>query len=155
MSQCSFRDLWVSDHILLSSCSVHVTFGLFSIMLYYVIHRYSRLYSDGQIFYFPSAVYIFNKEKIKSIIPKSRDIFIQMFCLIFPDDIYLFKVNNANIRPVCSKLAIKTSERRHWRHWRRSDLFIVNFEQISHIVLVFPLLTLNKYIPAGICYFMT
>ena len=30
------------------------------------------------------------------------------------------------------------------RQWRRSYVFIVNFEQISHIVLVFPLLTLNK-----------
>ena len=29
-------------------------------------------------------------------------------------------------------------------HQRRSGVFIVNFEQISHIVLVFPLLTLNK-----------
>ena len=27
--------------------------------------------------------------------------------------------------------------------------FIVNFEQILHIVLVFPLMSLNKYIPAG------
>ena len=31
-----------------------------------------------------------------------------------------------------------------WRHWRRSGVFIVNFEQISHIVLVFLLSTLNK-----------
>ena len=29
------------------------------------------------------------------------------------------------------------------RHWHSSDVFIVNFKQISHIV-VFPLLTLNK-----------
>ena len=51
--------------------------------------------------------------------------------------IYLFKVNNGNIITVCkicSKLTIKTE---------RSGVFIVNFEQISHIVLVFPLLTLN------------
>ena len=27
--------------------------------------------------------------------------------------------------------------------WRRSGVFIVNFEQISHFVLVFLLLTLN------------
>ena len=27
--------------------------------------------------------------------------------------------------------------------WRRSDVFIVNFEHISHLVLVFLLLTLN------------
>ena len=29
------------------------------------------------------------------------------------------------------------------RHWRRSGIFIVNFEHISHLVLVFLLLTLN------------
>ena len=31
------------------------------------------------------------------------------------------------------------------RQWRRSIVFIVNFEQISHIALGFPLLTLNKW----------
>ena len=33
---------------------------------------------------------------------------------------------------ICSKLKIKTPER---RHWRRTDVFIVNFEHISHLVL--------------------
>ena len=28
--------------------------------------------------------------------------------------------------------------------WRRFDVFIINFEQISHIILVLSLLTLNK-----------
>ena len=51
---------------------------------------------------------------------------------------------------ICSKLIIEIPER---RHWRRSCVFMVNFEQISHIVLLFPLLTLNKYIPTG--YFFT
>ena len=32
-----------------------------------------------------------------------------------------------------SKLTIKTPEQ---RHWRRSGVFIVNFEHISHLVLV-------------------
>ena len=41
-----------------------------------------------------------------------------------------------------SKLTMKTPE---WRRWRRSGVFIVNFEQISHIVLVFSMLTLNKW----------
>ena len=44
---------------------------------------------------------------------------------------------------ICSKLITKIPER---RHWRRSGVFIVNFEQIS----LFPLLTLNKYMPATI-----
>ena len=33
--------------------------------------------------------------------------------------------------------------------WRRSDVFIVNFEHTSHLVLVFLLLTLNMQLPAG------
>ena len=41
----------------------------------------------------------------------------------------MFKVNN------------KDTER---RHWRRSGVFIVNFEHILHLVLVFVLLTLSK-----------
>ena len=40
----------------------------------------------------------------------------------------------------CSKLTIKTTER---RHWDRSVVFIVNFEHISHRGLAFLLLTLN------------
>ena len=41
--------------------------------------------------------------------------------------IYLFKANNRNSRTRC-----------------RIGIFIINFEQISHIVLVFPMLTMNK-----------
>ena len=69
---------------------------------------------------------------------------------IFLVGIYLFKVDKRNIRAMCescSKLTIKTPER---HQLCRSGVFIVNFEQISHIILVFPLLTLNKSIPAGI-----
>ena len=47
---------------------------------------------------------------------------------------------------ICSKLTIKTPER---RQERRSGVFIVNFKQISHIAVVFPLLILNKQMPAG------
>ena len=68
-------------------------------------------------------------------------------CLRFysiPAGIYLFKVNNRNTRTrreICSKLTINTPER---RQWRRSGVFIVNFEHISHLVLVFLLLTLSR-----------
>ena len=57
-----------------------------------------------------------------------------------PVGIYLLKVNNRTTRPsceICSKLTIKITER---RHWRRSGVFIVNFEHISQLVLVFLLL---------------
>ena len=42
---------------------------------------------------------------------------------------------------ICSKLTKETPKRRQRRH---SDVFIVNSEQISNIILVFPLLLLNK-----------
>ena len=34
-------------------------------------------------------------------------------------------------------------------HCRRSGVFIVNFEHISHLVLLFLLLTLSRQMPAG------
>ena len=33
--------------------------------------------------------------------------------------------------------------------WRRSGVFIVNFEHISHLVLVFVLLTFTMQLPGG------
>ena len=48
-----------------------------------------------------------------------------------PPGNYMFKVNNKNTKTrceICSKLTIKIPER---RHWRRSGIFIVNFEHIS------------------------
>ena len=59
----------------------------------------------------------------------------------YPAGNYKFKVNNRNTRTrreICSKLTIKIPEQ------RRSGIFIVNFEHISYLVLVFLLLTLSK-----------
>ena len=50
---------------------------------------------------------------------------------------YMFKVNNRNTKTrceICSKLTIKTPKR----------VFILNFEHISHVAVVFLLLTLNR-----------
>ena len=62
----------------------------------------------------------------------------------------MLKVNNRNARTkweICSKLTIKTPERRpktpERRQWHHSGVFIVNFEHISHLALVFLLLTLS------------
>ena len=50
----------------------------------------------------------------------------------YPANIYLLKVNRnpGKRREICSKLTIKTPER---RQRRVSGVFIVNFEYISHI----------------------
>ena len=59
-----------------------------------------------------------------------------------PADNYMFKINNKNTWAkceICSKLTIKNSFIFHL-----SGAFIVNFENISHLVLVFLLLTLSR-----------
>ena len=68
-----------------------------------------------------------------------------------PANIYLFKINNRNIRKrceICSKLTIKPPERHHWRH---SGVFLVNFKQISQLFLVFLLLTEVSLLQNGKC----
>ena len=63
-------------------------------------------------------------------------------CCVPPDfvpaGIYLLKVNNRNTRTMCKvRLKLTTDA------IRLTTVFIVNFEHISHLVLVFLLLTLN------------
>ena len=96
------------------------------------------------------------------------------FCDVFRGVIELEnwrEVNNRNCRKsceTCSKLTMKTPERllsippenirKPEIFWRfqgdiersRSSVFIVNFEDISHLFLVFLLLTFSKQILAGI-----
>ena len=69
--------------------------------------------------------------------------FAQKLLRSYPADNYLFKISNVNVKTMCDylKLTLKTTEQ---RHWRRSGVFNVNCEQISHIVVVFSLLILNK-----------
>ena len=101
-----------------------------------------------------------NKLMLAGLIVNSQCIHYKILCInlvftrsafnrnCFQASIYLLKFNSGNIRAmckICSKLTIKTE--RH--HWCRSGVFIFNFEQIAPSALVFPLLTLNKWIPAG------
>ena len=75
-------------------------------------------------------------------------IFMSSICKTYESDTpagnYLFKVNNRNTRArceTCSKLTIKTPKGLPW--WC-SGVFIVNSEHISHLVLVFLLLTWSR-----------
>ena len=61
-----------------------------------------------------------------------------------PSNKYLLKIKNSNTRKrceICSELITKTPK---WRHWLLSGVFIVYFEHISHLFLVFILSTLNR-----------
>ena len=64
--------------------------------------------------------------------------------------LYMLKDNDRNTRTrcdICQKLTIKTPKR---RQWHRFGVFIVNFEHISDLVLLFLLLTLSIRLPAGL-----
>ena len=58
---------------------------------------------------------------------------------IFPAGNYMFKVSNKNTRTRCENM-FKVNNK---DTWRRSGVFIVNFEHISHLALVFLLFTFN------------
>ena len=68
-------------------------------------------------------------DKILRLVVSWEKLF-NIFSENYPANIYLFKVNNRNTR----KLTIKK------RPWRRSGVFTVNFEHISHLFIVFLLL---------------
>ena len=76
---------------------------------------------------------------------------VRLLLKTFPSWHLLVQINSRNTRrrcKICLKLAIKPK----WRHWRRSDIFIVNLEHIPHLFPVFLLLTLNKQMLAkGVC----
>ena len=62
-----------------------------------------------------------------------------------PASNYMFKLNNRNTGTkceTCSKKTLKTPEGHPWR--RSSGIFIVKFEHISQLVLVFLLFTLSR-----------
>ena len=61
-------------------------------------------------------------------------------------ELFLEIVNSENLTIFAKKLhQDPTCLAGSWQgHWRCSFVFIVNFEYISHLFVVFPLLTLNK-----------
>ena len=62
-----------------------------------------------------------------------------------PASKYMRKVNNRITKKrskISSKLTVKTSKRSQWCHF---GAFIVSFEHIWHLFLVFLLLTLNRW----------
>ena len=97
----------------------------------------SLVFINSFLFYF--SFVLFDKKQVKvSHIP------VTLARGSYPVGNYMFKVNDRNTRTrceICSKLTIKIPER---RHWCRSGIFIVNFEHISHPVLLFLSLTLSR-----------
>ena len=78
-------------------------------------------------------------------------LYFDYFCLCFYNFeyvftyIHLFKVNIWNTRKGC-EISSKLTKIPERCQWRRSAVFIHNFEHISYLFLVFLLLTLSKYL---------
>ena len=114
------------------------------ILLYAANRSAARKQKPFQTFFKYLKIYFnwYVKVCLGALLSVNRCIWIRLICIIQASN-YMFKVNNRNIRArceICSKLTIKIPER---RHWRPSGIFIVNFEHISHLIIVFLLLTLN------------
>ena len=62
------------------------------------------------------------------------------FVYLNPAGNYMLKVNNRKTRTRCEIYKNKDQN----NEWPRSGVFIVNFEYISHLVLVLLLLTLSR-----------
>ena len=62
---------------------------------------------------------------------------------------YLFQIKNIDTREsgISSKLTVRTQER---CQWRRLEIFIVNFDYVWNLALVFLLLTLDMCLFAGL-----
>ena len=68
----------------------------------------------------------------------------------YPENIYLFKISSRNTTKkceICSKLTIKTVE-------RRSGVFIATFEHILHLFLVLLLFSMNREMFVGQFFFV-
>ena len=78
--------------------------------------------------------------------------FISPYLEANPAGVYLFNINNRNVGIMCKislKLKIEIAQRRHSQHF---SVFIVNLEQISHIDVIFPLLTWTEQMPEILIY---
>ena len=67
-----------------------------------------------------------------------------------PTDIYLFKVNNRKTRKRCDIYFKVNNKNTRTMSLRSFSCFLINFEHISYLFLVFLLLSLNKEMLAGL-----
>ena len=105
--------------------------------MFFCQHKINFAFAILQMFHSKSSflVFWFQKEPLKG-----RCIFTQPAPICSK-----LTIETLDQTEICSKLTVKTTKQ---RHWRRSGVFIVNFEHISHLVLVFLLLTFNRKLSA-------
>ena len=105
-----------------------------NLRVFYVFKGYKSRTLVGNGFHCCKAI-VFGKSQI--------DIHTACFSLtqlVFTCSNLTAKTLRLEICEICSKLTIKTPER---GQWRRSGVFLVSFEHVLHLVIVFLLLTLN------------
>ena len=119
-----------------------VTLGTQLISLSWKFQVWNFSYKRPREFYFLEKLESFYKISFFLSTTQGRT-FLKYHCQVSAS-IYMLKVRNTRAScKIYSKLTIKTAERHQWCH---SGVFNVNFELISHIFLVFLLLTLTYVI---------
>ena len=131
---------FIHHHHIKTHSSLIVTLKVFFVWLCFIINDMVILFmiASVQFLNFFSFLKLYFPAKLTCL---SLMKWFPDFNAMYPANIYLFKVNNRSTGKrceICSKLTIKTQEQ------SRSGVFMVNFEHISHLFLVFLLMTLNN-----------
>ena len=123
-----------------------------SVILIFLEKWYSRAYITNQVSW--TLNYIINGEFLLIVfvchfrimrVTYFQAISNLLHCASQPAFTYSKSINTRTVCEICSKFTIKAQERCRRSH---SGVFIADFELVSHIVLVFLLLTLNNQIRA-------
>ena len=104
--------MWLSDFSYHPSCGIDVRNNFYKSNIWW-----QKRFGIYRIWFLIQDVYEVRQQATSTVTPTNK---------------YLLKFNNRNTRKrceICSNVAIKTSER---RNWRCSNVFIDDFERISH-----------------------
>ena len=132
--------MWITSRIVSSNVSLQLHIYIKDLNIFQLSTKRFSVYSDKEYLQAIIVNPVSLHPVIQNLLQRCRSFY-------YPADIYLLKVNNGNTRTrceICPKLTVKTPE-----HSGCPGTFIVSFEHISHLVLVFLLLTLNMWLPAG------
>ena len=141
-----------SLHLLTRECNFIIT-GLNLNMVLKVIFRVWNVNDEKNYSYLTTilmAKNLCNYKLVPSLLSFNFEKTLNSSCSFFTDAKwanYMFKVNNRNNKircKICSKAWKAFTKTNESPRRRRSSVFIVKFEYISHLALVFLLLTLSR-----------
>ena len=112
-------------------------------LIVYLALRMQCLKDSKSVEYFFKLLFIFTQHFESNRNQVSGEQSLRYVPNFLPAGNYMFKVNNRNTRTKC-EIRTKLLKKPERHHWRRSVVFIINFVHISHVFLMFLLLTFSR-----------